>query len=403
MSVLKKTDWKSMWISIFLQFLVGVQISVYYMSMWPYLSGLDSTADMDFLGWIVAACSIGATISTPIYGYWNQKTMSVKYPAITGFIIAALGQLWYGLLYLFPTHTKWIMLSARLLTGLGVGNISAIRVYAATASTEEDRMRAISFGTAGFVSGVSFGPVISAVFTPLAAICIYLFTIINIIATNIEVMSTPLTTVLYDWKDSDAILYNGIIVFLSCAVSVAFNMTQGMTRLGDVDKRIQMLLGTSIFLLYNLFMYPWPIIYEGPLNFIPRNETSMTIGGCLETYTWCNSTTRVPQNVYIFCFIVFFGLAFPFIEAPSAALYSEVLGPRKQGTMQGIFSMVGNFAPVIGSLVSTSLFQHTGYKYVILFQTVILLIGAGLIFGFYRRLVPLKVVRNSNFSDVAKF
>lgn len=32
------------------------------MSMWPYLSGLDKTADMDFLGWVVAACNIGCTI-----------------------------------------------------------------------------------------------------------------------------------------------------------------------------------------------------------------------------------------------------------------------------------------------------------------------------------------------------
>lgn len=74
----KRTDWRSMWIAIVMQFVVGVQISVYYMSMWPYLSGvsfidnmeskkfqtfqLDKTADFDFLGWVVASCSIGCTI-----------------------------------------------------------------------------------------------------------------------------------------------------------------------------------------------------------------------------------------------------------------------------------------------------------------------------------------------------
>lgn len=86
--------------------------------------------------------------------------MSVKWPAITGFLIAAVGQVWYGLLTV-ATNVKWLMLFARFFTGLGVGNIAALRVYAATASTPKDRMRAISFGTGGFVLGISFGPVIS--------------------------------------------------------------------------------------------------------------------------------------------------------------------------------------------------------------------------------------------------
>ncbi|CBW44369.1 Major facilitator superfamily (MFS) profile domain-containing protein [Caenorhabditis elegans] len=147
----RQTDWRSMWISIFLQFVVGIQVSVYYMSMWPYLQKLDKTADVDFLGWIVASCNIGSTISNPIYGYWNQKTMSVKMPVIIGFMIAALAQTWYGLLSIFP-HAKWFMLSARVLTGFGVGNIAALRIYAATASTPRDRMKAISYGTGGHFS-----------------------------------------------------------------------------------------------------------------------------------------------------------------------------------------------------------------------------------------------------------
>ncbi|CCD69474.1 Major facilitator superfamily (MFS) profile domain-containing protein [Caenorhabditis elegans] len=453
----KQTDWKSMWICIFLQFIVGVQISVYYMSMWPYLSGLDKTADVDFLGWIVAACSIGCTISNPIYGFWNQKTMSVKWPAITGFLIAAVGQVWYGLLTV-ATNVKWLMLFARFFTGLGVGNIAALRVYAATASTPKDRMRAISFGTGGFVLGISFGPVISAVFTPLGAygisigpivfnmftvvaylmalicflscvviyflfeesyagivtkeekanddlvvpmfdipsaiICIYLFMIVNIIATNVEVMSTPLTTVLYDWKDSDSILYNGITLALSCIISVIFHVLLGASRIGKIDKRNQMLIGIFVFLLYQAFMYPWGF-YSGPLNFLPPGVETTEVGGCLVEYHWCQETTRVPLSVYLFCFIVFFGVAFPFVETPSAALYSEVLGPRKQGTMQGFFSLGGSIAPVIASISSTAIFKYTGYRYVIVLQSVFLLVGAALILIFYKRLVPLKVIKKS--------
>ncbi|CAI5451675.1 unnamed protein product [Caenorhabditis angaria] len=453
----RKTEWKSMWIAIFLQFVVGVQISVYYMSMWPYLQSLDKSADVDFLGWIVAACNIGSTISNPIYGYWNQKTMSVKWPTIAGFLIAAVAQTWYALLSLF-SNAKWYMLAARIMTGLGVGNLAALRVYSATASTPKDRMKAISYGTGGYVLGISFGPVLSAFFTPIgetghkligisinmftvvaflmtivclaaavivliffkesyvgiveedddtqkdvvipkfditaALVCIYLFMIVNIIATNIEVMSTPLTTVLYDWKDSQSILYNGIALCCSCVVSVALNLILGSTRLGRLDKRYQMLAGIGFFLLYQVFMYPWGF-YSGPLHYLPEGSTTQTAGGCDDSYKWCSYTTRVPLFVYLFCFIVFFGIAFPFVESPSAALYSEVLGPRKQGIMQGLFSFGGSLAPVIGSLTSTALFQATGYRYVMVYQAGILLVGAALIMLFYKRLVPLKLIKKT--------
>uniref|UniRef100_A0A1I7UW19 MFS domain-containing protein n=1 Tax=Caenorhabditis tropicalis TaxID=1561998 RepID=A0A1I7UW19_9PELO len=447
-----ETDWRSMWISIFLQFVVGVQVSVYYMSMWPYLQKLDKSADVDFLGWIIASCNIGSTISNPIYGYWNQRTMSVKMPVIVGFLIAALAQTWYALLSLFP-DAKWFMLAARVITGLGVGNIAALRIYAATASTPKDRMKAISYGTGGYVLGISFGPVLSAFFTPLgengwklgsihinmfttvaflmtivclvacvvvqlffkenyvgiidenekdlnvvipkydmygALICIYLFMVVNIIATNIEVMSTPLTTVLYDWKDSQSILYNGIALCCSCVVSVLLNVILGSTRLGKLDKRIQLLIGIGFFLLYQVFMYPWGF-YSGPLDFLPNGKDTDVAGGCYQTYEWCKWTTRVPLPIYLICFIVFFGVAFPFVESPSAALYSEILGPRKQGNMQGLFSLGGSLAPVIGSLTSTALFQATGFRYVMVYQAGILVIGAALVMVFYKRLVPLKL------------
>uniref|UniRef100_A0A8R1DQ69 MFS domain-containing protein n=1 Tax=Caenorhabditis japonica TaxID=281687 RepID=A0A8R1DQ69_CAEJA len=422
---------------------------------------LDKTADFDFLGWIVAACSIGCTIANPIYGYWNQKTMSVKWPVIAGFLIAALGQLWYGLLASFSSNVKWLMLCARLLTGLGVGNVSALRAYAAMASTPDDRMRAISFGVAGFALGFSFGPVISSAFTPLgedgihivgvhvnmyssvaylmvvicllaslsvyfffkenyagvltkeekenddivipkfdrpaAFICIYLFMIVNIIATIVEVMSSPLTTVMYDWKDSDSVFYNGMILAASSAVSFSLNVAQGTTRIGKIDKRIQMLFGLSLFLLYQLFMYPWSF-YSGPLNFLPDGVETTHAGGCYPSYAWCAETTRVPIFIYFFCFIVIFGVAFPFVETTSPTLFSEILGPRKQGNMQGVFSLCGSFAPVIASLSSTLIFKHTGYRYVTILQTACLLLAVLLILLFYKRLVPLKPIMKSETS-----
>ncbi|CBW44370.1 MFS domain-containing protein [Caenorhabditis elegans] len=151
-----------------------------------------------------------------------------------------------------------------------------------------------------------------------------------------------------------------------------------------------MLIGLGFFLLYQVFMYPWGF-YSGPLDYLPDGKDTDVAGGCYQSYKWCQWTTRVPLPVYLICFIVFFGIAFPFVESPSAALYSEILGPRKQGNMQGLFSLGGSLAPVIGSLSSTALFQASGFRYVMVYQAVVLVIGALLIGVFYKRLVPLKL------------
>ncbi|VDM83200.1 unnamed protein product [Strongylus vulgaris] len=117
----RKSPWRSLWISIALQAMVGIQISIYFMSMWPYLSSLDSAATVDFFGWIVAACSLGCSVANPLFGFWNQKTMSIKSPITVGMLMTAIGQSVYGLLPLFDHNHKWIMMAARLVTGFGAG------------------------------------------------------------------------------------------------------------------------------------------------------------------------------------------------------------------------------------------------------------------------------------------
>ncbi|PAV63562.1 hypothetical protein WR25_20837 isoform B [Diploscapter pachys] len=412
----RETPWNSVWICIIMQFVVGCQVSIYFMSMWPYLQGLDPTANLDFLGWIVAACCIGQSIANPIFGFWNQRTLSVTQPIICGFILAGIGQFLFGIISVFPSNRRWWMMGARFLTGLGVGNIAVMRSYIATASVAKDRLRAVSFGTAGYVTGVMCGPAIQAVFTPIgengfklwifefnmytipaflmvilsfvacavtltsftvnyagimededsnsskivpkydllpAIVCIYLFVSCCMIGTNIEVISTPVSTVMYDWKDSKSILLNGIFESLGCVVSLVGNVAIGYTRVGKIDKRLQILFGLSLFLLYHIFNYPWPF-YSGPLHFLPPGEnTTIDHGGCLPSYTWCNDTVRVPLPLYIFCFIFLYGFAFPFVGSPAGALFSEILGPIRQGWMQGMYSLGGSFAQFAAPILAT--------------------------------------------------
>lgn len=72
----------------------------------------------------------------------------------------SLGQVFYALLPLFPSGTKWVMVGSRLIIGIGTGSIAVLRAYAAMAAVQEDKLTAISYSTAGWVLGLSLGPVI---------------------------------------------------------------------------------------------------------------------------------------------------------------------------------------------------------------------------------------------------
>uniref|UniRef100_A0A1I7X7U5 MFS domain-containing protein n=1 Tax=Heterorhabditis bacteriophora TaxID=37862 RepID=A0A1I7X7U5_HETBA len=86
-----ETPWSSIFTCAFMLTLTGVQMSVYFMSTWQYLSETDPTATIDFFGWVVAACSLGCAIANPLFGIWQQRTMSTKNPVTFGFSLSALG------------------------------------------------------------------------------------------------------------------------------------------------------------------------------------------------------------------------------------------------------------------------------------------------------------------------
>lgn len=68
-------------------------------------------------------------------------------------------------------------------------------------------------------------------------------------------------------------------------------------------------------------------------------DTSIS-GGCLRRYEWCAYTSRVPLIIYVFSFIVILGFAFPFTSAPLGTVFSEILGPRKQVSIQWMICML---------------------------------------------------------------
>uniref|UniRef100_A0A7I5EAQ0 MFS domain-containing protein n=1 Tax=Haemonchus contortus TaxID=6289 RepID=A0A7I5EAQ0_HAECO len=452
----RRTPWLSVLAAAFMLALTGVQMSIYFMSTWQYLREIDSSATINFFGWVIAACSLGCAIANPLFGYWNQRTLSTKLPITFGFGVCALGNLIYSLLPLLSPEAKWAMLTARFLTGFGAGTLGVLRSYIATASTSEDRIRAVSLGTAGLTSGLSLGPAIQICFIFLgdkgfsigpvvfnmytsAAFFMCAISILSVILANTVFvedyvgiisddekkedpfliipkfdrvavgllfymwwmmcgvassggLSAPITMAMYDWTNEEAILYNGIIQTISCAVSTISYFVIGSTRVGRWDRRIHLTLGLAGFIFYHLCHYPMPF-YEGPLNqeVYVNGTLSLDGGGCSRQYDWCSYTPRVPKALYLFNAAILLGLCFPLISAPCNTLLSEILGPRKQGTIQGFFAFTGSMAQFVIPIFATQLFEATGYRYIVAYHLLMIVVGAVAAYIFRRRLIPLQM------------
>ncbi|KAK5972864.1 MFS domain-containing protein [Trichostrongylus colubriformis] len=452
----RRTPWPSVFAAAFMLALTGVQMSIYFMSTWQYLREIDPSATIEFFGWIVAACSLGCAVANPLFGHWNQMTLSTTSPITFGFSICALGNLTYALLPLLSPNVKWFMLTARFLTGFGAGTLGVLRSYIATASTKEDRIRAVSLGTAGLTSGLSLGPAIQICFVALgstgfsigpvifnmytsAAFFMCAISIVSVILANtvfvedyagiisddekkedpfliipkfdrIAVcllffmwwmmcgvassggLSAPVTMAMYDWTNEEAVLYNGIIQTISCAVSTLSYFIIGSTQFGQWDRRIHLFLGLAGFFFYHICHYPMPF-YDGPLH--QEKSVNGTVvpggGGCPHEYDWCRNTPRVPKPLYLFNAAILLGLCFPLISAPCNTLLSEILGPRKQGTIQGFFAFFGSMAQFVVPILATKLFETTGYKYIVLYHLSMIVIGAVAAYALRKRLIPLQL------------
>lgn len=452
----RKTPWTSIYACTFMLCLTGVQMSVYFMSTWQYLSEVDSTATMDFFGWVVAAGSLGCAFANPLFGFWNQRTSSTKMPVSFGFTVSALGNFIYALLPMLPSNVKWAMLIARFLTGFGSGTLGVLRGFIATASTRANRIRAISLGTAGLTTGLSIGPALQICFIPLgikgyavgpvvfniytsAAFFMAAISVISVLIANTvlvedyvgiisddekkedpflvipkfdrlavvilfymwwmlsgiastEGLAAPITIAMYNWTHEEAILYNGIIQVVSCLVSTASYTIIGSTRIGTWDRRLVMTLGLTGFWFFHFCHYPLPF-YESPLTRPPlvNGTASITGGGCSYDYDWCDHTARVPLPLYLFNFGIIQGMSYPLVSAPCNTLLSEILGPRKQGAIQGLFAFTGSMAQFTVPIFSTALFEASGYKYIMVYHLIVITLAAVMVAVLQKRLVPLEL------------
>ncbi|KAK6023427.1 hypothetical protein OSTOST_10787, partial [Ostertagia ostertagi] len=222
-----------------------------------------------------------------------------------------------------------------------------------------------------------------------------------------EGLAAPITIAMYNWTNEEAILYNGIVQVISCGVSTIGYTVIGSTRIGTWsvqfyskkrDRRLVLAMGLLGFWFFHFCHYPLPF-YEGPLTrpALMNSTASVGGGGCFPEYEWCDYTRsrtfvdRVPMALYFFNFAVVQGFAYPLISAPSNTLLSEIIGPRKQGTVQGLFAFTGSMAQFTVPIFSTALFETSGYKFIMVYHLAVITSAALIVFVLRKRLVPLEL------------
>uniref|UniRef100_A0A3B3RTP3 Major facilitator superfamily domain containing 8 n=1 Tax=Paramormyrops kingsleyae TaxID=1676925 RepID=A0A3B3RTP3_9TELE len=135
--------------------------SIVITSIWPYLQKVDDSANASFLGWVVAAYSLGQMVASPIFGWWSNRRPR-KEPLVCSILINVAANLLYAYVHLFHSNRKYYMLTSRVLVGFGAGNVAVVRSYVAGATSLKERTSAMANMSACQALGFILGPALQA-------------------------------------------------------------------------------------------------------------------------------------------------------------------------------------------------------------------------------------------------
>uniref|UniRef100_A0A7I4YJG8 MFS domain-containing protein n=1 Tax=Haemonchus contortus TaxID=6289 RepID=A0A7I4YJG8_HAECO len=446
----KTTPWLSVYVAALCSFVQALQFGLFFSSLWPYLKRLDPTVNESFFGYVVAIYSLGSCIASPAFGYWSNRIKQVRIPTIFGFNMMLLGNLIYLMLDTLPTGQRYAMAVSRVMIGIGSSNAVLLRTYASTASVSADRTRSIGCVAAGIAAGLVIGPGLQALFTPLGEDGLHLLpgwsldmykapallaAIVNIcgialmyfvfdetyaglkddkeakelppadliavavcivtrftqlsVSTNIETLGSAYSMMMFDLSAPDAVRVNAtsqaVQGVAAAVILLPFLFLNIGKRLRQRTVNIACVLG---FIAFHLITYPWGFGNVGHVTVHPQESE---LGGCdVGRFSWCTSTPRVNFWVYYVSLCSVFEVTYAFSNVVLSTVFSKIIGPRRQGTMQGVFQMSGSIARMTEPILLNVVYAQFGPRGVWLVEIGQLLFTLSLWLVFLKRLVPLE-------------
>ncbi|XP_056626894.1 major facilitator superfamily domain-containing protein 8 [Triplophysa dalaica] len=156
-----RSRWRSIRVMYFTMFLSSVGFTIVITSIWPFLMKIDDNADASFLGWVVAAYSLGQMVASPLFGLWSNHRPR-REPLVCSIFINVSANIYYAYVDLPASHNKIHMLLARTFVGFGAGNVAVVRSYVAGATSLKERTSAMANMSACQALGFILGPALQA-------------------------------------------------------------------------------------------------------------------------------------------------------------------------------------------------------------------------------------------------
>uniref|UniRef100_A0AC34FHE0 Major facilitator superfamily (MFS) profile domain-containing protein n=1 Tax=Panagrolaimus sp. ES5 TaxID=591445 RepID=A0AC34FHE0_9BILA len=212
-------------------------------------------------------------------------------------------------------------------------------------------------------------------------------------------ISGPYAMLAFSWSSQDSVTYQSMFMAAMGSCSLIFSLTYVKFKL---DKN------------FYLITYPWWFIDEtipyehakGEDAFYSRsqaqtalslsNSTASAVGGnikkelvgCSINYEWCENTPRVNVFLYNIALVFAMGIGMPISQINLDILYSKVLGPIKQGVLQGIFHATGQILHIVGPVIFTKVYSVSGPRYLWFFEILVSCLCIFVFLIYYQRLVP---------------
>uniref|UniRef100_UPI0037E9781F major facilitator superfamily domain-containing protein 8 n=1 Tax=Semicossyphus pulcher TaxID=241346 RepID=UPI0037E9781F len=138
--------------TIGLMFLLsGVEYAVILPTIWKYLQTLNAAPY--FLGLALSAFSLSGLLSGPLFGHWSDRTGTTKRIILFANLFEIVGNFMY-----FMGFSKWLLLSSRLVAGIGTGAGSSIFGFLTRSTSPEDRATVFAAVMACRQAGLLIGP-----------------------------------------------------------------------------------------------------------------------------------------------------------------------------------------------------------------------------------------------------
>ncbi|XP_068557812.1 major facilitator superfamily domain-containing protein 8 [Cebidichthys violaceus] len=129
----------------------GIEYAVILPTIWRYLQILE--APPYFLGLGLSAFSLSGLLTGPLFGLWSDRNQTTKSIILFSNLFEIAGNFMY-----FIGYSKWLLLSSRLVTGVGAGAGSSIFGFLTRSTKPEERAGIFAAVMACRQAGLLVGP-----------------------------------------------------------------------------------------------------------------------------------------------------------------------------------------------------------------------------------------------------